>query len=277
MPRWWLTLGPKANWQVAFANGNIWGLKDTGRPQLMWDTMKEDDRMLFYVTTPIAGVVGYGTVRQKFKQDHPLWPDEIQASVVLWPLRFEFDIDYVLPMENWEQDKISSAALRTLARGGFQPIDDDLAQEVVQQFPQTGSSVEKLPPTRSQHNQIIEELLEAGRLQKYIAEKEYRINNERLDVVWRSVENSVPTYVFEVQVGGDLYHALGKLKHAHDIWNSRIFLVANETEEPKVQALLDGTFREVQSTVQFISVDRFRRLLELKREIRDIEQTLRLL
>jgi hypothetical protein len=77
------------------------------------------------------------------------------------------------------------------------------------------------------HDEIQRVLLEMGSLQRFIAEKEYPMEKECLDVVWRKVINSVTTYVFKVQIGGDVYHALGKLKHAHDLWNSRIFLVGN--------------------------------------------------
>jgi hypothetical protein len=45
------------------------------------------------------------------------------------------------------------------------------------------------------------------------------MDGTRLDAVWRRVEKSVPTYVFEIQVGGDIYHAIAKLKHAYDLWN----------------------------------------------------------
>jgi len=45
-------------------------------------------------------------------------------------------------------------------------------------------------------------LVQIGRLQKFIAEEEYAFDIGKLDVVWRRVELSVPTYVFEVNVGG---------------------------------------------------------------------------
>ena len=108
MSRWWLAVGPSQQWQIAFENGNIWGLKASGRPGVMWELVSENDRLLVYATTPVAGLVGYGTVRRKFRQDKPLWPQEVAEQKVLWPLRFEFDIDYLIPLEEWPRRRVVS-------------------------------------------------------------------------------------------------------------------------------------------------------------------------
>lgn len=273
MPRWWLAIGTEDNWLTAFQNGNIWGLKGSGRPGVMWETLVPNDRILLYVRTPIAGAIGFGTIRTKFKQDKPLWPEEVRSGEVLWPLRFEFDVDYVLPKDQWKERFATTERLRTMARGGFQPIDEDVALEAVNQFEGASSPEGEVRPS-SEHSRIIEALVEAGRLQKFIAEKEYPMERERLDVVWRRVEASVPTVVFEVQIGGDPYHALGKLKHAFDIWNSRIFLVAHEQDREKMKTLLAGTFHEIQSHLRFIELSQVRELVKQKRALRDLESKL---
>jgi hypothetical protein len=59
-------------------------------------------------------------------------------------------------------------------------------------------------------------------------EKEKPIDGERIDVVWKRIERGDPNFVFEVQISGNFYEALAKLKHAWDKWNSRPFLVTNE-------------------------------------------------
>ncbi|MFQ5814452.1 MAG: hypothetical protein ACE5I2_14840 [Anaerolineae bacterium] len=278
MPRWWLAVGPPNNWETAFELGNIWGLKASGRPAFYWEHLSEEDNLLFYVTLPISGVIGYGTVRTKLKQDKPLWPEELREHQVLWPLRIEFDVDYCLPRELWKTDRVASEDVRVLSRAGFQPIDDDFAETVVNTFPSVGEKEEKERGRRlSLHDQLIEQIVEAGHLQKFVAEREYNMEGTRLDAVWRRVANSVPTYVFEVQIGGDLYHALGKLKHAFDLWNSHIFLVAQEQDREKVSKLLSGTFHEIGARLQFIDVERFQTLLEHKREVRNLESQLGLL
>jgi len=73
---YWLAVGSPQNWNTAFEHGNIWGLKETQRH--LWESLNEDDILLFYATNPVGGLIGYGPVRTKFKQSKPLWPDELK-------------------------------------------------------------------------------------------------------------------------------------------------------------------------------------------------------
>jgi len=101
---------------------------------------------------------------------------------------------------------------------------------------------------------------------------EYPIESNRLDVVWRRVTGSVPTYAFEVQVGGDIYHALAKLKHAYDLWNSHIFLAADPTARMKYDELLAGTFHEISNRARFLQLADVAELHRRKRSYRDFER-----
>jgi len=84
---YWLMVGAKNNWHIAFEHGNIWGLKETQRQRPLWEGLKEKDKVLFYATHPVAGIIGHGSIRTKFRQNKPLWPDEIRKNKVIWPLR----------------------------------------------------------------------------------------------------------------------------------------------------------------------------------------------
>ena len=274
MPRWWLAVGPPQNWETAFELGNIWGLKGTGRASVMWELMSEGDGIFFYATLPVSGIIGYGQVKTTFRQNKPLWPQEMTQSKVLWPLRFEFDVSYCFPRELWESERIATTSLRALARGGFQTLDEEIANSVLESLPEISSVPSATSTTGSLHSQLIDKLLTIGRVQRFITEKEYRLNGERLDAVWRRVERSVPTYVFEVHVGGDLYHALGKLKHAFDIWNSNIFLVASEQDREKVNTLLSGTFHEIARQLNFIEIGALEQLYENKQQVINLERDL---
>lgn len=126
------------------------------------------------------------------------------------------------------------------------------------------------------HDQIKGMLLELGKIEGYIAEKEYVFpdTGERLDVVWRRVAASVPTYVFEVQIGGNLHQALAKLKHAYDLWNSNVFIISEEKDLQKINQLLGGAFHEIRERVKTLTVEKIRKVHEvqiednkLKREI----------
>jgi hypothetical protein len=115
---------------------------------------------------------------------------------------------------------------------------------------------------------------EIGLLQRFIAETEYPMENEKLDVVWRRVEKSVPTYVFEVQIGGDIYHALGKLKHAWDIWNSNLFLIIEKERIQEVEKLLSGTFHEIRDKIRIINIEDAKELYQSKNKVKELEKKL---
>lgn len=291
MSNFWLVVGSPNNWSTAFEHKNIWGLKQ--RQRHLWESLSETDKLFFYVTSPVSGIIGYGTVRTKFPQDQPLWPQEIKENRVIWPLRFEFDVERCLPSDKWQTSKIACREL--FPRGGFQALDHDIARQLVSKFtslskeyyvetPTPISAKEPLPiypPERLQveqalpsHDELKHRLVEIGQLQGYLADEEYVFDTGRLDVVWRRVERSVPTYVFEVQVGGDVYHALGKLKHAFDLWNSHIFIVAPQEDRNRVENLLSGTFHEISSRIKFIELRKVEELYKRKKAYLDFEKAL---
>jgi len=286
---YWLVVGSSANWKVAFENGNIWGLKETQR--YLWERLNEGDTLLFYTTQPVRGIIGYGILRTKFKQDRPLWPQELLEHKLIWPLRFEFDVKSCLPLNKWTTDKLISKLL--WPRAGFQPLSQDVGTNLVSSLkPETyRRPIDETSPTREttvgfgaildstkdtplSHNRIRDTLVEIGRLQNFIADPEYPLDIGRLDVVWRRVQLAVPTYAFEVQVGGDIYHALAKLKHAFDLWNSHIYIVASQGDHGKVDNLLAGTFHEIKPRIKFIELGEVEELYKRKKAYLALESQL---
>ena len=291
MSNYWLVVGSSVNWKTAFEQKSIWGLKPTQRH--LWESLNEKDVLLFYVTSPVSGIIGHGTVRTKFRQDQPLWPQEVKDKKVIWPLRFEFDVGRCLPLDKWQTSKITSREL--FPRGGFQALSHGIARQLISKLSSLPKEyhVRTLTPvsvaeTRSpyalesppieqalpSHEEIKRKLMEVGKLQGYLADEEYVFDIGKLDVVWRRVERSVPTYVFEVQVGGDPYHALAKLKHAFDLWNSHIFIVAPQAHYGKVENLLSGTFHEIGNKARFIELNKLDELHRRKKAYLDLEKEL---
>ena len=278
MPKWWLAVGRPEHWKIAFEYGSIWGLKATARQTALWENISPSDHVLFYATSPVGGVIGHGVVRTKFRQDKPLWPQEVKENRVIWPHRFEFDVEYCLPQARWKTHKSTSNAIKAIVRGGFQAIGEKLANEIVRPLIPEAPKPEVIEKRAvSLHDKIKAKLIEIGRLQKLIAESEYDMDGGRLDVVWRRVERAVPAFVFEVQIGGDLYHAIGKLKHAYDIWNSNICLVVAEEDRHKAKQLLTGTFHEIREKIRIVDVGKIDELLRRKKSYRDLEAELGIL
>lgn len=265
---YWMAVGTVEHWKEAF-RGNIWGLTEKQRRH--WNMLQESDAVLFYVMRPVAGVVGYGTIKTKFRQTQPLWSEEVHKSEIIWPLCFEFNVNHCLPPDKWETDKLTSELLRFKAGLSFRQLEASLAEEIILKF--KDRHVEELEEPIS-HKEIKNKLIEIGKLQNYIAEGEYPFDLGKLDVVWRRVERSVPTYVFEVYIRGDLYHDLSKLKHAFDLWNSHIFIVASDTDESKVRHLLSGSFHEIEKHLKFMDLEKVKELHRYKEHLAKLEKEL---
>lgn len=283
--QYWLLVGAQQNWKFSFANGNLWGLKEFRETLALWSLLREGDKVLFYVSKPVSGIVGVATVTTKFRQTNPLWPEEVRRSAVIWPLRFEFDVEYCLSPSMWKARCYREANLQLITRMIFQCAPACLVQAVRAHFeleseepqiaaPQTSAFLETPGLSPVDHETIKQRICEIGRIQGFLAEDEYPIESSRLDVVWRRVERSVPTYAFEVQVGGDIYHALAKLKHAFDLWNSHIFLAAPLDVKSKFDELVSGTFHEIEGRVRFIQLNHIEELHKRKSSYREFEKAL---
>lgn len=288
--RFWLAVGTPENWHTAFDYGFIWGLKLSQRSY--WESLQENsDLVFFYSTAPVSGVVGYGIVRTKLRQHSPLWPAERARNEVIWPLRFEFEVLSALPPGSWNLQAYSTDELKKRARSGFQSLETRLAQELMQAFPASvpheflisvrapesflPGAERRVPTDPHERAQFL--LAEIGRMQRFLAETEYPLVHRRLDVVWRRVQRSVPSHVFEVQVSGNLTEAMGKLKHAFELWNSNLFLVGTPEHRTATGHLLEGTFREISHRTRFVEISQVEELYERKRTYRELETHLGIL
>lgn len=163
--------------------------------------------------------------------------------------------------------------ITAISPGGYN-IPEKEKTLVAEEKSKYGTNLVGVERPLTSHDGVQEKLIEIGRLQNYIVEKEYPFDIGKLDVVWRRVVNSVPTYVFEVQIGGDIYHALSKLKHAYDLWNSHIFIIASERDLEKTNVLLSGTFHEIGKRIKFVELDRVEELYNRKKAYFDLEKEL---
>lgn len=76
----------------------------------------------------------------------------------------------------------------------------------------------------------------------------------------------MPAFVFEVQVGGNVTEALGKLKHAFDLWNSNLYIVIDDKNLSEVNLLLSGTFHEIKDRLTVILASEIENFYKLKVE-----------
>ena len=121
------------------------------------------------------------------------------------------------------------------------------------------------------HEVIKEMIREIGAIKGFVAEVEYPVEDMRLDVVWKKVEDGGPSIVFEIQIRGNFYEALSKLKHAHDSWNSIPFLVTTEEYEEKAKRLVKGAFHEMRDAIKIVNWRSIWRLHEALKRTKEIE------
>lgn len=273
---YWMLSSNVVNLDQGIRDG-IWGLRDKPRLKQAWERLRKGDILFFYATAPTSGIVGFGHAETKFRQDKPLWIDEIRANKVIYPFRFEFGIGYALPLESWDEKRIPIRDLKIGYWAGINLVTDKESISKLTERIRVNWSVqvtkppeevkkEPAPEPASLHRTIKDQIYEIGQIHRFISAKEYPMDSQRLDVVWRRVERSVPTYAFEVQIGGDIYHALAKLKHAFDLWNSNLFIIIKPDDKNKVVELLSGTFHEIRNKVNIVTVDKIKRLYELQIE-----------
>lgn len=285
MKRYWLLTGNKENCIRAIED-KIWGVKEKNRLKACWDKISNGDIAIFYVKSPVSGVIGFGTVKAKFKQDKPLWEDEIRLDKVIYPYRWEMEIGYCLPRSEWDSKKVSIADIKIAFRAGLNLVKKDKADKLNIKIRENWNVNLEMPPkskilleasdkeTPDLHARIQNLLMELGKLEDYFIEKEYIIDNQRLDVIWKKLEKAVPMYVFEIQVGGDIQHALGKLKHSNDMWNSNLYLIADESDRTKIDMLLSGTFHEIVDKIHIIYTNEIEELYKLEVTIEKLKEKL---
>jgi len=126
------------------------------------------------------------------------------------------------------------------------------------------------------HDEIKNMIFEIAKFEGKIAEVEYPINSLRLDVVWKRIRTGNPTHVFEVQISGNFFEALTKLKHAWDLWNSKPFLITTEEYIAQAKWLLEGSFHEMKDDARIVNWKKIVKLYQLLKEANEIKSEIRL-
>jgi hypothetical protein len=194
----------------------------------------------------------------------------------------------------WARTYLSKARLVEGTKRGFFRITDrglrvlrenptDITTKYLKRFPEFVKFITPrkkakgrvLPITPLKHNEIRDMLLEIGKIEGKIAEVEYPIDNLRLDVAWKTIASGNPKWAFEVQMGGNFYEALTKLKHAWDKWNSKPFLVTTDRYMMQARSLLEGSFHEMKDDARLVNWKRIVELHKLLTEAHRIKSEIR--
>ncbi len=132
---------------------------------------------------------------------------------------------------------------------------------------------------RPDHEKLKKVICEIGRMQRRYVYTEYPIEDKKLDVVWKKLqkENAIPYIVWEISITGDIFADLAKLKHAYDMWNSIPVLVTTDERIQEVKEWVEGSFHEIKDVLRIISWRKIKELYEKKRDVKHLENELRII
>lgn len=246
--------------------------------------LQPGDKFVYYCRQ-VSVIKGIYEIEQAVYARESQWPDspfqfqmhpivELEQPYDFRLLLTSLDLFRHLPrLESWGQAlQGRNSALKPLTDHDYDLIERELrryAGEVEEE--EDRSAV--VGPT-SYHDEVKSMLSEIGRMEGRVTETEYRINGERIDVVWKRIEAGSPYAAFEVQIGGNFYAALAKLKHAWDKWNSRPYLMTTEEYKRRAVEWVSGSFHEIERHIQIIDSAKVKDLYEAVKRARQLRDEL---
>lgn len=303
----WLLIGISKNWGTALSQPvPIWGLKL--RYQGEFQSLNIGDIVWFYTTSPISGVIGVGMIKDKYIDNMNLvWDEELRRKEVIWPLRFRIQVLKVISQERWKSDNIKISDFHLIWQIGFQLLQDKhvailtkRSEKAFVMAPQedyfSGATItqpallkEPLQPHIAAlqtekllltHRDLQGAIAEIGKLQFYHTQLEYPIElpgeDKNLDVVWKREIAGVPTFAFEIELSGVIEKAIARLKFAYNRWNSRPRIVIPKRFAKKVDNIITAEDRDFSSQFKIYEPTQLVELLSKKRELKTLEQNLKI-
>ena len=279
MPDYWLTMLPEENLKRVVELG-LYALPETVaevakriKPgdKLVVYVMKEGCRELCQSFAAVLEVAG-----QWRESKRPIWPEEVEEGRVKYPLvvdvkvvtrgKVEFSkirerLEELIGAEGLDTKKLRLYALyyakRPLPPGVGEFIEEELRRA------ERRAAGEELA-----HGELVEAVVEVGRWLGFRVEREYRIDNFRVDAAFFKPPRATPFAVVEVHVGGDVYKDLAALKHAYDRYGCKLVYVLARDEEQVAKLLdeaLQGAFHEIK---EHVAVVKPKDLLKLREALR---------
>jgi len=300
----WLLIGVPRNWETALSHPvPLWGLKMLYRVE--FQALQPGDLLWFYATKPVGGVIGIGAVKDKYTDVVNLvWEEELVKKEVIWPLRFRIQVLKVLPLSRWRVDCLKINDFGLFWQRGFQLLAEEHITELRKRAESlfgkltwdemfVGATISKPFETAESsvvyqsetgfslsHQDLQEGLAEIGKLQFYYSEIEYPLSlpeeKKSLDVVWKREIDGVPTFAFEIELSGMLERAFERLKFAFKRWNSQPRLVVPEDFVKKANNILLNAEKDFVEQLRIYYPAQIFELLNKKRELKNLEQQLKL-
>jgi predicted RNA-binding protein len=293
MPSYWIFSTSGNNWMIA-RKKQIWATKFRSITQ----KISKGDVIILYVKELKSFCSILELTEDWYEAKEPVWSDELEKDIILYPYQTKVkiineglaELKKVSPNLAFIENKSKVGVyLRGTPANFGRPISQPDYQIIMQAIlnnplpPDIDKHIDKPGPhppveqTKSpSHNEIRDRIKELGTLENKVAEIEYPLDNLRLDVVWKTIPTGNPRWVFEVQLAGNFYEALTKLKHAWDKWNSKPFLVTTEEYQDRANQLLEGSFHEMKDDARVVNWKKIMKLYELIKAAQELKKEIRL-
>ncbi|MEM2179128.1 MAG: hypothetical protein QXO40_03535 [Candidatus Aenigmatarchaeota archaeon] len=276
----------------------LWGFPEDklGLNKKKWNILEIGTHILLY--SEYAGVKGIWflcEMIEKFENRNPVsywiqnplgYPWQIRLKPIFPYRKFELDVlGKIKPIHKDELAsifgiKIFRAKLDRWSLMLFSEVKEPLINYNYSLFKKIKDEFEirnkGIVLEKPEHESIKEAIYQIGFIQNKFPQKEYPINGKLLDVIWRRTAKSVPSVAFEVQIGGNIFEALSKLKHAFDLWNSIPVLVTTSEQIDEAKRWIEGSFHELKDVFRLLTWEEIKEYYNIKREAKNFEMKLKL-
>jgi len=279
----------------SFLSEGLWGFPDNSVNRKRWSLLRPGcEALLYFEHKGIKGAWGLGRVIEVFESRKPVsywiqkpagFPLQVRLELVepvnyrpvprdpvkldwfdnVMPLRREELVALGIKMLSGSLDRWSLIVLGEGAKYSY-----SVFEQLKYEFLLRNEKMQEAP-SGSLHEKIKQLIAEIGRMQGKYVQIEEEIEGKRIDVSWRRIERGVPSTVFEVCIGGDLYADLVKLKHAIDLWNSIAVLVTTEDKVEEARKWVGGAFHEVAQNFRILTIEDVKKLYESKKNYKMLE------
>jgi hypothetical protein len=287
MPNLYIFVGPESHWRYSIRH-SVWGARESLKLKAIWDRIAEGDVAILYCIG-LKVVIGTATVAGRRTKKELWWPEEEEKRMNIYPYIVDLSdmrlaVDPGASSDAWLKTGLADFRKYGLTRGhlgyGMSRIvrdaDSILAKvaEGLRAAPLPASA--RVKPPSPDHDAIRDMILEIGMMSGFPVDREYPIDDKRLDAVWKRVPQGNPTHAFEVQVSGDFFGALAKLKHAWDIWNALPVMVVTDKYEQEADKWLHGSFHEIQHIARIVKWQRIVELRNALAKVYDLKKEIQL-
>ena len=94
---YYVLVGDRKTWNISVKE-KVWGFSE--KTKGFWNKCNSGDSAIFYVTSPMKKIIGFGTFGRKFESDELLWPEEKLLEKPIWTYKIKIKILHI--QDNWK-------------------------------------------------------------------------------------------------------------------------------------------------------------------------------